>query len=164
MGTQSINNLTQTDDIQNGDSLAIDRRSAGGDRKLPYADLIEALNEDLTFPGSDAKPEFVQQRESPPAGETVTVTDGSDDDSNIWLILTPSGTLATLTIKYPAVASVVNLQEILVFTTQAITTLTTDGNGAVDVIGEPTALAANESFKMKFDSQTKIWYNIQNPS
>lgn len=160
MPTDSIKRLTATDSIVSGDSLAIDKVSAGGDRKLPYSVLITKLNSDLTFPGTNAKPEDVIQYSTPIAGGTITITDGSNDDSNMWLIITPAGTLATLTIKMPPVASVVDKQEVLVNCTQVVTTLTLDANGATDVIGEPSALTANGFFKLKYDNQTKNWYRV----
>jgi hypothetical protein len=165
MGTQSINKLDGTDSIGSGDSFAIDKRSAGGDRKIPYDDVKDQLAEDI-LEDVDHKDAFVKQYSTPTTGATITVTDGSDDDSNIWLIITPSGALADLEIKLPAIASVVDLQEILVICTKAITSLTFDANGATSVIGAPSSLSANESFKLKMDilSTNKTWYNIQNPS
>lgn len=161
MSRQAINALTGTDNVTLGDSFAIDKRSAGGDRKLPYSDLLTSLNRDLTFPGSDAKPEYVKQRSTPSAtGFNITITDGSDDDSNMWLVLTPTGTFAAGTITLPPVASVIDDQEVLVNCTQIVTTLIVDGNGATGVLGEPTTLAANDFFKLKFDNQTKNWYRV----
>ena len=81
MPTDSINRLTAIDEIVSGDSIPINSLGGGGDRKLTYGELLEALNSDLTFPGSDAKQEFVKQFSTPVTGGTVTITDGSDDDS-----------------------------------------------------------------------------------
>lgn len=101
---------------------------------------------------------FTTQYESPTAGATVQVTDADDD---IFLLLTPSGTIATLTVKLPASpASIRDGQEVKVFSTQIVTALTVNGNGASDVLGEPSALAANGYFTLRYDSQNSIWYRV----
>ena len=154
----SINKLNSVDAIALSDLWAIFSQSAGDDRRVSGTALLTFLNANLTFPGSSSKSKATKVFSTPITSGTVTVTDGS---ANYWVIITPAGTLADLEIKLPAVANVVDLQEILVVCTQVITALTFDVNDATDIIGEPTALAANESFKIKYDSQTGNWYNIQ---
>jgi hypothetical protein len=160
MGTTSINKLTATDAIALGDFFAIDDRSAGGDRKLPYSVLKAAIEALIAAGQTGKKSEYTKQFSTPVTGGTITITDGSNDDSNMWLIVTPAGTLANLAIKFPAVANLVDKQEILVNCTQDITALTFDKNGATDIIGEPTALTANDFFKFKYESQTLNWYRV----
>lgn len=158
MTTQAINNLTASDAIVLGDFFAIQDVSAGGDRKLPYSVLVAAINVLVAAAATGKKDEDTKQFATPVTGGTITITDGSDDDSNMWLIVTPAGILATLTIKFPIVGSVVDKQEISINCTQDITALTFDVNGATDVIGEPAALTANDFLKFKYDSQTGNWY------
>ena len=88
---------------------------------------------------------------------TVAIT---DSDASIWLILTPTGTLATGTITLPAVANAVDRQEVLVNCTQIVTSLTVGGNGATAVTGAPTTLAANAYFRMRYDAATLTWYRV----
>jgi hypothetical protein len=80
------------------------------------------------------------------------------------LIVTPGGTLANLDIKLPNGSgnnqTVIDKQEILINCTQIITALTIDSNGATSVFGAPTSMAANDFFKLKFDSQTSNWYRV----
>jgi hypothetical protein len=59
----------------------------------------------------------------------------------------------------PAVASVIDGQELLVNSTQAVTTLTVAGNGAT-VAGAPTTLAANGFFRLKFEALVSTWYRV----
>lgn len=82
-----------------------------------------------------------------------------DTDDNYWLILTPTGGFAAGTITLPDVTDCVDQQTINVNCTQAVTTLTVDGNGAT-VTGEPATLAANAFFTLRFDAVTSTWYRI----
>ncbi|MNR16702.1 hypothetical protein D3C85_1333210 [compost metagenome] len=59
----------------------------------------------------------------------------------------------------PAVANIIDKQEVLVNCTQAVTTLTINGNGAT-VTGAPTTLAANAFFRLKYDQPSTVWYRV----
>lgn len=117
------------------------------------AQLVTYLEENLTT----GKPEYVNQLSSPATGATVSITAGDD---NIWLILTPAATLATLTIELPAIVNLASNQEVLVTSTQELTALTVDKNDATNIFGEPTTLAAEGFFKMKYNSFQKTWYRV----
>jgi len=71
-------------------------------------------------------------------GFTTTITDSS---SSVWLVLTPSGTLAAGTITLPAVANCVDSQEILVSSSQTVTALTIGLKIAL-AVAAPTTIAA----------------------
>lgn len=159
MSGSAIDDLTVTDDIANADLIPISKQSAGDDRAISYSNLKTSLNEDLE--PDNSRPVFAKQTSTPTAGATIQVADGSDD---IWLIITPAGTLATLTISFPAVANVRDGQEFLMICTQIITTLTLDENGATAIVNGPSSLAANQTMKFKYDSTTDSYYNIQAPA
>jgi len=59
----------------------------------------------------------------------------------------------------PPVAGVLDKQELLVNTTQAVTTLTVSANGAT-VVGAPTTLAAGGFFCLRFDGVLDTWYRV----
>lgn len=147
-----INNLNSVDSIVLADLWAIFSQSAGQDRKVSGSALLTFLNANLTFSG------YTTQRASPSATAfSVQITNGSAD---IHLILTPGATYATGTIVLPAVAGLVDKQEVLVNCTQVVTTLTIDGNGAVAVTGAPAAFAANGFFRLKYDLASQTWYRV----
>ena len=153
----NISQLSSLDQIQAGDLLAIWDGSNSDTRKGSIALLVNYLNTALTFP-SAGKADFIIQRASPSAtGFTVAI---NDDSNNNWLILTPTAGYANGTLTLPAVANVVDKQEILVNCTQQVTTLTIDANGATAVTGAPVALGADDFFKLKFDDGTKTWYRV----
>ena len=87
---------------------------------------------------------------------SVQVTDSS---VSTWLILTPLATYADGTIVMPSLTSSVNKQEVLVNCTQIVTNLVVDGNGST-VVGAPTTLAANDSFRLRYDSTLATWYSV----
>lgn len=96
-----------------------------------------------------------RQYASPTAtGFNVAVNDGPD---SVYLILTPAAAYATGTITLPSIANAAEGQQVLVISSQAVTVLTVDGNGAVDVVDEPSTLAANTPFRLQFDGADLKW-------
>jgi len=70
-----------------------------------------------------------------------------------------AATIATLTITLPLASTCVGGQELLVNSTQAITTLTIGANGGA-VVGAPSTLAANGFFRLRFEPVLKTWYRV----
>ena len=89
-------------------------------------------------------------------GFTVPITDSS---ASAWLVLTPSGTLAAGTITLPAVANCVESQEVLVSSSQIVTALTINTNGA-NIIGAPTTIVVGGFFRLRFEPVLKTWYRV----
>lgn len=148
----TINQLSAVDAVVSSDQVPIYSSSNGDARKASMSVIKDYVLSDATV--ADDK---VTQYASPAAtGFTVTVNNSS---SSVWLILTPLAGYAAGTITLPAVANCVDRQEVLVNTTQAVTTLTVSGNGAT-VIGAPTTLAANAFFRLRFDDVLNTWYRV----
>lgn len=89
-------------------------------------------------------------------GFTVPITDSS---ASAWLVLTPSGTLATGTITLPAVTNCVESQEVLVSSSQIVTALTINTNGA-NIIGAPATIVVGGFFRIRFEPVLKTWYRV----
>ncbi len=148
----TINQLSAVDAVVSSDQVPIYSSSNGDARKASMSVIKDYVLSDATV--ADDK---VTQYAAPAAtGFTVTVNNSSD---SVWLILTPLAGYAAGTITLPAVANCVDRQEVLVNTTQAVTTLTVSGNGAT-VIGAPTTLAANAFFRLRFDDVLNTWYRV----
>ena len=153
----SINQYSTLSDPSGSDLLPVYSSGNSDTRKLSLSSIAAYVLAQQTAT-STGKQEFTTQYAAPSStGFTVNITDGGD---NIWLILTPTGTLATGTITLPALANVSDKQEVLVNTTQEVTSLTVDGNGAVAVTGEPTTLSANDFFRLKYDETVQTWYRV----
>jgi len=73
--------------------------------------------------------------------------------------LTPSGTLAAGTLVLPAVSNCIENQEILVASSQTVTTLTVNVNGA-SIVCAPTTIVSGGFFRLKFEPVLKTWYRV----
>lgn len=149
--------LTAMDSLSAGDSLAIGSANNGDDRKAAVSVLVTYLEDALDFSPSGAFINYLTQYATPSAtGFSVQVTDADD---NIHLILTPAAGYAAGTIVLPTSSNLIDKQEVIVNSTQPVTALTIDGNGAT-VIGEPSFLVANSFFRLKYDAGGNTWYLI----
>lgn len=126
----------------------------GVDRRTPLSQIAEVLS-GLTAAGG-----FITQYAAPNAtGFSVAIAPPTDGASML-LLLTPAAGYAAGTITLPAQAACVDGQEVLVTSTQTVTTLTTAGNGAT-VYGAPAGLTAVVPFfRMRFDGVAKNWYRV----
>ena len=148
----TINQLSTVDDLSGGDLFPVYVSADGDARKVSATNLRAFILEEATT--ADDK---ITQYAAPSAtGFSVTILNGSD---SIWLILLPTAGFAAGTIILPEVANCVDKQELLVNSTQAVTTLTINSNGAT-VTGAPTTLAANGFFRLRFDALAKVWYRV----
>jgi hypothetical protein len=147
-----INQLSAVDQVQSGDQIPIYSSANGDARKASLALLKTFFQEGLT--SSDDK---ITQYSAPSAtGFSVQIDNSSN---STWLVLTPTASFAAGTLVLPSNSNCVDRQEILVNCTQAVTTLTINGNGST-VTGAPTTLAANAFFRLRFDAVTETWYRV----
>lgn len=152
-----IKNLTALDSLVAGDNIAIGASSYGDDRRAALSVLLSWLQDNLTIVDALAFAEYTTQYAAPSAtGQNIQVTDADD---NIHLIITPVAGYAAMTITLPTSTNLVDKQDILINCTQAVTTLTVAGNGAT-VVGEPSTLAANAYFRLKYDLAGTTWYRV----
>lgn len=148
----TINQLSAVSSLSLADLIVIYSSANGDARKASLSALLDLFSGLIT-----AADDKVTTYASPSSnGFTVTLP---DNDSSAWLILTPTAGFAAGTIKLPAVGNAVDRQEVLVNCTQVVTALTIDGNGAT-VTGEPTTLAANAFFRLRFDAVADVWYRV----
>ena len=156
MGTY-INQLNSVSTLTGGDNFAVGSSANGDDRRAALSTLATYLQSALTIVDASAMSEYTTQYAAPSAtGQTIQVT---DTDDNTHLIITPVTSYAAMTITLPTSTNLVDKQDILVNCTQAITTLTINGNGAT-VVGEPSTLKANSYFRLKYDLAGTTWYNV----
>lgn len=152
MALATINKLTEAPTLTGSDQIAVWNAQNADSRRASLNTLLAFLSGEIT-----AADDMVTQYSAPnSSGFNVLVSDGPD---SIWLILTPTGTLAAGTITLPALANCVDRQNLLVNTTQAITTLTVAGNGAT-VNGAPATLTAGGYFRLRFDAVLSSWYRV----
>lgn len=148
----AINQLNQIDTLSGSDLIPVWSQANGDARKSSLTTLLTWINSQSVV-SQDNK---VTQYAAPLAASTTLLT---DTQNSVWLILTPAGTIATATLKLPLVSNCVAKQELLINTTQTITTLTLDANGG-SIIGGPSTLASNGFFCLRFDAVLKTWYRV----
>jgi hypothetical protein len=152
----TINELTAVDTVIASDLVPVYASNNGDARKAAMSVIQTYMQANLTF--SESGISYTTQYAAPSAtGFSVQITDDSD---NTHLILTPVAGYAAGTLVLPAIGNVVDKQEVLFNSTQVVTTLTIDGNGAVAVTGAPTTLAANDFFRLKYDLTVQTWYRV----
>lgn len=148
----TINQLNAAGNPSGSDLMPIYSQQNGDARKLSLSDFLVWL-ESQQIATQDNK---ITQYAAPLAASTTLVT---DNQNSVWLILTPAGTIASATLKLPLVSNVLDRTELLVNSTQTITTLTLDANGG-SIVGVPSTLSANGYFRLRFDAVLKTWYRV----
>lgn len=150
-----INQLTAQDTLSASDLLPIWSGSNGDTRRVSLGTLLTWLVSQL---GSAAG--MITQYAAPNATGFSVALAPPVNGTSIFLLLTPNAGYAAGTIILPAQSTCIDGQEVLVTTTQAVTVLTVNGNGAVAVNGAPTTLAANGFFRMRYDGVNRSWYRV----
>ncbi len=148
----TINQLNAADQVSGSDLLPLYSQANGDARKFSLTNLLNWLS-GQQIATQDNK---ITQYSAPTTGQTVQFT---DNQNSVWLVLTPAASVVALTLKFPLVSNVLDRTELLVNSTQAITSVNIDPNGAA-YIGAPTTLAANGFFRMRFDIVMQTWYRV----
>ena len=149
----TIRQLNTVSSVDSGDLVPVYPTQQGTDSSITWANVISSLGI-VTNDGNGGN--LLTQYATPLTGTTVKAVPLLTGQS-VWLLLTPAGTIAALTVTL--FDSPQDKQEINVTTTQTITALTVGGNGYT-VLGAPTTLAANGFFTLRFDAVNKVYYRV----
>jgi len=145
--------LNITDKISDCDSVVIWSVNNQDYRGVPVDLLIEKIQESIK---KVDYPPILIQHFNPNANFTLNI---ENHEVGTYLILNPSVSIATGSIKLPERYSVTDGQVLLVACAQQVNNFSVDGNNAL-VIGAPNALAANGFFKLKYDKLSNTWYRV----
>lgn len=148
----NINQLSGLSQVSSGDLLPVYVPNNGDARKVSVGQLLQFFQQQF------ASPTLSTQLATPSTGFNVAIQTPVSEQQ--WLILQPAGTLAAGTVTLPLNTQTPDGTEILVTSTQVITTLTLALNGAAAAYGAPTTLAANGFFRVRFYAATNSWYRI----
>ncbi len=148
----TINQLSQMAQVSGADLLPVYSSTNGDARKLSISALLTYFQ--TTF----AAPTMATNVYVPTTGFSIAVPTPVAQQQ--WIILQPISTLATGTITLPLNTATPDGTEVLVSTTQQITAFTLSLNGASAAYGDPTTLAAEDFFRMRFVLSTNSWYRI----
>ncbi|WP_179996626.1 hypothetical protein [Acinetobacter sp. YH16051] len=145
--------LNITDKIGDSDSVVIWSANNQDYRGAPVDLLIEKIQESIKK--VDYPPINIQHF-NPNTNFTLNI---ENHEVGTYLILNPSVSITTGSIKLPERYTVTDGQVLLVACAQQVDNFSVDGNNAL-VIGAPNALAANGFFKLKYDKLSNTWYRV----
>ena len=147
----TINQLPLLTEASSGDQLPVYTPVNGDTRRLPLNTLLQFFTDNFT------SPVLVPNLYAPLAGFSLDVPQPT---ASQWMILQPVSTLASGTITLPLNTTTPDGTEVLITSTQIITTLTIGPNGAANVFGAPATLAANGFARLRYVAATNSWYRI----
>jgi len=147
-----INQLPLLAQVSPGDQVPIYSPNNGDARRLPISALLAYFQQ--TF----ASPTLATNVYTPGTGFNLAVPTPVAQQQ--WMLIQPAGTLATGTVTLPLNTGTPDGTEVLITTTQQITAFTLAINGATAAYGDPTTLAAEDFFRMRFVQATNSWYRI----
>lgn len=147
-----INQLPLLIQASPGDQIPVYTPNNGDARRLPIGALLAYFQQNF------ASPTLATNLYTPATGFNQAVPTPVAQQQ--WMLIQPAGTLASGTITLPLNTGTPDGTEVLITTTQIITTFTLAANGAAAVYGAPTTLAANAFFRMRFVQATNSWYRI----
>jgi hypothetical protein len=148
----TINQLAGISQVSGGDQLPIYVPNNGDARKVSVNQLLQYFQ--TTF----AAPTVATNLYTPGTGFNITVPTPVSEQQ--WMVIQPAGTLAAGTITLPLNTGTPDGTQVLVTSTQIITSFTLALNGAAAAFGAPTTMAANAFFTVRFYQATNSWYRV----
>lgn len=135
-----------------GDQLAVYTPNNGDARRMSLNTLLAFFQQQF------ASPTLATSIYTPTTGFSIGVPTPVSQQQ--WMLLQPAGTLASGTITLPLNTITPDGTEVLITSTQIITSLTVGTNGASNAFGAPTTLAANGFARLRFVQSQNSWYRI----
>ena len=148
----TINQLPVLSTISSGDQLPVYSPNNGDARRTSIGSLLTYFQQ--TF----ASPTVSVNLYVPTAGFNITVPTPVSNQQ--WMLIQPAGTLASGTITLPLNTGVPDGTEVLITTTQEITTFAISLNGATAIFGSVSTLAAGSAFAIRYYQATNSWYAL----
>jgi len=152
----TINELASTNTITGSDQFPVYVSGSGDARKASASTLLAYIQSawmDPTYTRITASPTL--------AGFTLPLPTTAN---SLFVLLTPTGTMATGTIVLPPAASAADGQEIVLYTSQEVTALSFTLNGATAINGAPTGIQAGAALTLRYDVLSTAWYTTTKPS
>lgn len=148
-----INQLPLVSQVSSGDQLPVYTPQNGDARRMPISALLNYFEQQF------ASPTLVTNFYTPSTGFSIGVPTPT---SSQWMLLQPASTLAAGTITLPLNTTTPDGTEVLITSTQTITSLAVGLNGAAQVYGivNPGALNAQDYFRLRYVAATNSWYRI----
>ncbi len=150
----TINQLSGISQVSGGDLLPVYVSNNGDARKVSITQLLQYFQQVF------AAPTVATNLYTPGTGFNITVPTPTSEQQ--WMIIQPAGTLATGTVTLPLNTSVPDGTQVLITSTQTITSFTLATNGAAAIFGAVSTLTAGAAICYRFYQATNSWYNVTN--
>jgi len=149
----TIDQLSSTSTVNAGDKVPVYVQSNGDARSATMQVLLDFVEANF------ASPDYVTQIFAPSVSGTSIQF--APQTANLWAIINPTGAFAALTLVLPPSVGALYADgsQILVTSTNSVTTLTINGNGAT-IVGAPTALGVGGFFTLRFNKLQNTWYAV----
>lgn len=147
-----INQLPLLSSPNSGDQIPVYTPNNGDARRLPLSALLTYFQQQF------ASPTLATNVYTPTTGFNIAVPTPVAQQQ--WMLLQPAGTLAAGTVTLPLNTATPDGTEVLITTSQQITAFTLGANGAANLYGDPTTLAAEDFFRMRYVQSLNSWYRI----
>jgi hypothetical protein len=147
-----INQLPLLSQVSAGDQIPVYTPNNGDARRLPISQLL------TYFQTSFASPTVATNLFTPGTGFNITVPTPVSEQQ--WVLLQPASTLAAGTLTFPLDTQTPDGTEILITSTQIITSFTININGAAAIFGAVSTLLAGTAIRYRYYQATNSWYNI----
>ena len=147
-----INQLPLLSSPNSGDQIPVYTPNNGDARRLPLSALLAYFQQQF------ASPTLATNVYTPTTGFNIAVPTPVAQQQ--WMLLQPAGTLAAGTVTLPLNTATPDGTEVLITTSQQITAFTLGANGAANLYGDPTTLAAEDFFRMRYVQSLNSWYRI----
>jgi hypothetical protein len=148
----TINQLPLLSTVSTGDQIPVYTPNNGDARRMPINALLQLFQQQF------ASPTLSTQFATPGTGFNIAVQTPVSQQQ--WLLIQPAGTLASGTVTLPLNTQTPDGTELLVTTTQQITSFALALNGAASAYGAPSTLSADGFFRMRYYANTNSWYRI----
>ena len=148
----TINQLPLLTQPNSGDQIPVYSPNNGDARRIPLGSLLTYFQQQF------ASPTLATNVYTPGTGFNIAAPTPVAQQQ--WILIQPAGTLASGTVTLPLNTGTPDGTEILITTTQQITSFTLAANGAAALYGDPTTLSAEDFFRMRYVLATNSWYRI----
>ena len=149
----TINQLALLSTPNSGDQIPVYSPNNGDARRMSIGALLQLFQQQF------ASPTMATNVYTPGTGFNIAVPTPVSQQQ--WVLIQPAGTLATGTVTLPLNTGTPDGSEVLVSTTQQITSMTVSLNGAAAVYGSGlTTMSAGDFFRLRFVLATNSWYRI----
>jgi hypothetical protein len=148
----TINQLPLLSRVSPGDQFAVYTPNNGDARRLPVSELLTFFQQNF------ASPTMAVNLYVPVSPFAINLPTPVAEQQ--WALLQPAGPLAAGTINLPVSTLTPDGTEILISTTQTITSLTIGLNGAVALYGSILSLTGGSAVRLRYYEATNSWYQI----